>query len=311
MLNRPGIAYAFLRSIIWRKYEAFCEDTVVVLNELVEREDIEEELLDTLMSVSIVPSHPFNAECLDQRLCQDSMPHRDSWWSTYLHRAWETQGPVDRLIDWASNLSPDDDVEDEVADLVATALTWMFTTPNRFLRDRATKALVVLLSRRLESASLLIDRFADIDDSYVSERVYAVAYGVAMRCHDADAVGKLALVVYERVFASESPPPHILLRDYARGVVERALCLGADIPVNVSRIRPPYKSTWPDLPAEDDIEALTQNWEQGAWAEGNLEWSRNRIRDSVMGNFLNDFARYVIGTESEPCWLSIRLGEEP
>ena len=28
-------------------------------------------------------------------------------------------------------------------------------------------------------------------------------------------------------------------------------------------------------------------------------------------DFLNDFARYVIGTESEPCWLSLRLDEEP
>ena len=29
-----------------------------------------------------------------------------------------------------------------------------------------------------------------------------------------------------------------------------------------------------------------------------------------MGDFLNDFARYVIGTESEPCWLSLRLEED-
>ena len=299
VLNRPGIAYAFLRSIIWRKHDAFCEDTFVVLNELIQREDIEEELLDTLMSVSIVHGHPFNAECLDQRLRQDSMPDRDSWWSIYLHRAWETQGPVDRLIDWASNSSGDNDVEDEVVDLAATTLAWMLTTPNRFLRDRATKALVVLLTGRFESAGRLVNRFADIDDPYVSERVYAVAYGVAMRSHDADAVGKLALVAYEQLFASGSPPPHILLRDYARGVVERAIYLGANIPVNASLIRPPYKSTWPDIPGEEVIEKLTPNWNQGAWADGDLEWSRNRIRHSVIGDFLNDFARYVIGTESK------------
>ena len=29
-----------------------------------------------------------------------------------------------------------------------------------------------------------------------------------------------------------------------------------------------------------------------------------------MGDFLNDFARYVIGTESELCWLSLRLDED-
>ena len=302
VLNRPGIAYAFLQSIMWRKHDAFSEDTRAALNDFIQREDISEEFLDTVMSVSTVPGHPFNAESLDRRLRQDSMPERDSWWSTYLHKAWETQSSVDRLIDWASNLSADDDVEDTVTDLAATTLAWMFTTPNRFLRDRATKALVSLLTGRLEPATRLVDRFGDVDDPYVAERVYAVAYGAAMRSHDVVAVGNLALSVYERVFASGSPPPHILLRDYARGVVERAIHLGGDIPVNVSRIRPPYKSTWPDIPGEDDIEALTPNWEQGAWACGDLEWSRNRIRHSVMGNFLNDFARYVIGTESEPCW---------
>ena len=108
------------------------------------------------------------------------MPDRDSWWSTYLHRAWETQGPVDRLIDWASNLSPDDDVENEVPDLAATALAWMFTTPNRFLRDKATKALVALLTGRLETAGRLVDRFADIRRSVCGG---ACVCGGLWRCH--------------------------------------------------------------------------------------------------------------------------------
>ena len=311
VLHRSGIAYAFLQSIMWRKHDAFSEDTLAVLNELIQREDIWEELLDTVMSVSTVPGHPFNVDSLDQRLRQDSMPDRDSWWSTYLHRAWETQGPVDRLIDWASNLSPDDDVENEVPDLAATALAWMFTTPNRFLRDKATKALVALLTGRLETAGRLVDRFADIDDPYVAERVYAVAYGVAMRSFDAAGVGRLASLVYKKVFASSSPPAHILLRDYARGVIERAIHLGANIAADEQLIRPPYNSNWPHIPDEGVVEALTPNWDRGAWDGGDLEWSRNRIRHSVMGDFLNDFARYVIGTESESSWLSLSLDEDP
>ena len=311
VMNRPNIVNAFLQSIMWRKHDAFSEDTLVVLNDFMQGEDIWEELLDTVVSLSTVLGHPFNAESLDRHLRQYSMPDRDSLWSTYLHRAWETQSHVDRLVNWAFNLSGDDHVEDDVVDLAAMTLAWMLTTPNRILRDRATKALVVLLTGRFESAGRLVNRFADIDDPYVSERVYAVAYGVAMRSHDAEGVGKLALVAYEHVFASGSPPPHILLRDYARGVVECAINLGAKIPVNASLIRPPYKSTWPDIPGEEVIEELTPNWNHGGWADGDLEWARNRIRHSVMGDFLNDFARYVIGTESETCWLSLRLDEDP
>ncbi len=310
VLDRPNMSYAFLQSITWRQHDAFSEDTHVVLDEFLQGGDIWEDLLDTVVSLSTVPGHPFNAESLDRRLRQDSMPDRDSWWSTYLHRASEAQSPVDRLIDWASKSSSNDDVEDEVVDLAATTLAWMLTTPNRFLRDRATKALVVLLTKRFESAGRLVNRFADVDDPYVSERIYTVAYGIAMRSHDPDAVGRLALLVYEQVFASGGPLPHILLRDYARGVVERAVYLGADIAVEVSLIRPPYRSRWPGIPGEEVIEQLTANWGRGAWAYGDLEWSRNRIRRSVMGDFLNDFARYVIGTESEPCWLSLRLDED-
>lgn len=311
VIKHWGFAHAFLESVAWRKPDAFSEDTLEVLNELTQREAIRDELFDTVMSVSTVPGHRFNADYLHNRLLQDSMPDRDSWWSTYLHRAWETQGSVDRIVDWASDSSADVDIDDEVTDLAATALAWMFTTPNRFLRDRATKALVTLLTGRLESAGRLVDRFAGVDDPYVAERVYAVTYGIAMRSHDAEAVEMLALSVYERVFASGAPPAHILLRDYARGVIERAIYLGSDLSIDEHLIRPPYASNWPNIPSEDSIEALTPNRDGGAWDSGDLEWSKNRIWNSVMGDFLNDFARYVIGTESEPCWLSLRLGDDP
>ena len=52
-------------------------------------------------------------------------------------------------MDWASDVSHEEVIDDTVVDLAAITLAWMFTTPNRFLRDRATKALVALLSGRL------------------------------------------------------------------------------------------------------------------------------------------------------------------
>ena len=129
-----------------------------------------------------------------------------------------------------------------------------------------------------------------------------------MRSHDPEAVGTLATVVYEQVFASQSPAPHILLRDYARGVVERALHLGSEVDVFPGRIRPPYKSTWPTIPTEEDIKPLRPDWSRGSHDSGELMWARNQIGFSVMDD---DFARYVIGTNwSQIDWLSLSL-EEP
>ena len=305
--DRWGLGDAFRQSIVWRKYEAFSEDTRRSLNKLCRSEHDWRDTLDVLLTVATVPRHPLNACFLDQRLRKDTMPDRDVKWSVYLHHAYGMQGAVDRLVDWASSLDPGVSIDDEAIDLCAVALSWMFTTSNRYLRDRATMALVNLLTDRLAAVVRLVTWVGDVDDPYVTERVYAVAYGVAMRCHDPVAVGALATCVYERVFASGSPPPHILLRDYARGVCERALYLRSKTEVIADHIRPPYKSTWPTIPSEEDIKTLLPDWTKGSYDSREPEWARNRIGHSVIDD---DFARYVIGTNSSYIdWLSLKLDD--
>ena len=85
--------------------------------------------------------------------------------------------------------------------------------------------------------------------------------------------------------------------------------LGSNFGVQEQLVRPPYKSDWPEIPSEDSLKALTPDREGGAWDDRDLEWSRNRIRWSVMDD---DFAWYVIGTNAGATnWLSLRLSEEP
>lgn len=309
LLDRPNFGQTFRQSIVWRDLSAFSEDTRAVLNDLIRYESDLEETLDTLLMVATVEEHPFNASLLDECLSQHSMPNRDEWWSTYLHHAWEydTGNPVHRLIDWANGVSSSVDIHASTIDLSAVTLAWTLTSSNRFLRDRATKALVSLLTNRLDAAMRLIERFYDVDDPYVTERLYAVTYGVAMRSHDAAAVGNLASIVYERVFASGNPPAHILLRDYARGVIERALHLGSTLKLDADLIRPPYKSNWPEIPDERAIETLVPDLSRDSDDCRESECSPHRIEFSVMHD---DFARYVIGTNSRITnWLSLRLEE--
>ncbi len=306
--KRHGIGTAFRRSLVWRAPDAVFEGTRQLLDKLIRTEQDWNDTLDSLLTVSTLPQHPLNATFLDRRLRRDPMPDRDAWWSTYLHRAWQSHGAVDRLVDWASSVAPTDALDDETVDLCAITLSWMLTTSNRFLRDRATKALVSLLTGRFDGMVKLVERFADVDDPYVAERVYAVAYAVAMRSHDTDGVGRLASCVYARVFAGGAPPAHVLLRDYARGVIERALHLGSTVAVDVKLIRPPYKSVWPHIPSDEEIKPLLPDWSRGSRESRATEWARNRIGASVMHD---DFARYVIGTNSPSTnWLSLRI-EEP
>ena len=284
LADRWEFEEAFTQSLMWRATHTFSDRTrEIVMSQLCQNAQHLHATLNALLTVATIPDHPLNADFLDTRLREDGMADRDAWWSTYLHRAWSGSGPVGRLVDWASSVKPTMDIDEKVADLCSTTLTWMLTTSNRPLRDRATKALVSLMTGRVPAAVRLVDRFSDVDDPYVLERVYAVAYGVATRSHDPSEVGALAECVYAHVF-STGTPPHILLRDYARGVVERALHLQSKIGINENRIRPPYKSTWPVIPSEKDIESFLPDPSHNPHAHDRdeIKWARNQIGYSVL-----------------------------
>ena len=309
-LNEPGIGRAFEGSIIWRRLDAFTEETGRVWNEVIGSGGFGTDPLETLLTVSAIPDHPFNAEFLDDSLRKFTMADRDAWWTTQIHDDWGSEGPVDRLVDWARRVSTTADVDDQVVDLSAITLSWLFTSSNRFLRDAATKALVSLLDGRSESVRRLVDRFAYVDDPYVVERVYAAAYGVSMRSRNAEGLASLSQSVYNHVFAQGSPPAQILLRDYARGVIERAAQLSADLKIDMGKVRPPYQSTWPAIPSEEAVRELIERMDSTDSGGDLRDAGWKAIESSVLHW---DFARYVIGTNSSNSswdWLSNGIDQE-
>lgn len=69
----------------------------------------------------------------------------------------------------------------------------------------------------------LLCEFHSVNDLYLVERLYAVAYGVVCNTADQQIISRVATLVFEFVFKDGKPIPHILLRDYARGILELAL----------------------------------------------------------------------------------------
>lgn len=253
------------KSIPWRRHEAFTDRTRTFINDDVSAATPGrfDEVLEAMLSVAATPGHPYNAEALDRLLRAFSFPDRDAWWSTYLSTQYEQHSAVDRLIAWAWADESKEHIDDSSVLLASIALSWFLTTPHRYLRDRATKALVRLLTPRLPILGQLLRRFADADDIYVQERLYAVAYGVAMRSTDRNAIERLAWQIYDDVFARGEPPAHILLRDYARGVIECASHAGVPFDESaLAKVRPPYRSDWPDIPDESSIQAYDVKGEE-------------------------------------------------
>ena len=309
----PSIVEAFFRTLPWRDPDTIgprCIELVEAAFESVE--DYERrQLLDALVTCATIPGHPFGAESLDDRWRRIPMADRDADWSTHLHYAYGQDGPVDRLLDWAEGLHASDTAADpESVWACAVVLAWFLATPNRFVRDRATKCLVALLDGNFDLAAQLVHHFRHVDDPYVRERVMAAAYGIAMRSTDVQGVASLAETTYREVFADGEPPAHFLLRDYARGVIERALYLGAEIDVDRSKIEPPHQSDWPHIPDDAELEELDRDETDPSEPMSDMERVRGQIRFSVMHW---DFARYTIGTNSSTesrSWLSVPL-EDP
>src|SRR5262249_18485502 len=122
------------------------------------------------------PGNRLNAAGLHRHLAQLTMPRRDAWYGFAVYDdIWEETSPVTRLARWAAQ-GPYPSYPPEVIELASTALAWLLSSPNRFMRDWVTKALVQLLHGHLPVMRSLFERFWDVNDPYVVQRVAVVAY---------------------------------------------------------------------------------------------------------------------------------------
>jgi len=306
---------AFIESLIWRKPTAFSSGTIKKISKFINSKvpqltlksskqdyfmypSVIRAVLDALLCVAPIINHPLNADFLHKHLLKFSMQKRDSWWSTFLHYQYGKRGAVDRLVEWGWSDQDKSHINDESIRLYSMALCWFLSTPNRFLRDRATKALVSILTNRLSVVLTLLKQFKDVNDLYIAERLYAVAYGCAIRSKsDKQGLKVLALWVYNKLFKDGNPPVHILLRDYARGIIEVALHEEVITAISRKKIVPPFSSEWPEeVPSEKSLKE--KYYPKDFFQKKTEERGFLDIWSSVMYNFgtLGDFGRYVLNS---------------
>ncbi|MFP9529170.1 AVAST type 2 anti-phage system protein Avs2 [Pectobacterium brasiliense] len=300
--NNHKLLEAFIDSLIWRDINAidFGKITPFINEHVFAFNYSFDHFLEAVISISGLVDHPFNANFLHNWLKDHPLPNRDAFWTTKLKYKYSEDSAFRYLIDWAWDRTDKSYISDESIELVATSLCWFLTSSNRELRDCSTKALVSLLEPRIPVLRKIIDKFYGVDDPYVWERIFAVALGCTLRTDNFKELKYLAETVYQKVFCSEYVYPNILLRDYAREILEFAAHLGLELEgIELSKTRPPYNSIWPDeIPSKEELESLYDKdsyWEL---------WS------SIMGG--GDFSRYTIGTNNNHSdWSGCKFGETP
>lgn len=296
---------AVVESFLWRKNSSFSDKTIEYINKvIIQYTDTYAALFDVLFIVAPNPEHPYNSKFLHKNLIVKSMPDRDRDWSMLISSKYGEKEAIDRLLQWAWSSEDKTYLSDESIFLSSVSICWLFSSSNRFLRDAATKALVCLLTPRLQIVRKLINLFQGVNDPYVLERLLAVAYGCVLRSANNTATAEIAEEVYNLVFAHETESPNILIRDYARGIIERAASSGASLSFDLASARPPYKSI---LPSKIPTEAELEKYSHYSKEMPDAEWSRVHIYTSVIGQ--EDFARYVIGSDHRARWINRRVGQ--
>lgn len=306
--DSDDILTPFIKSLGWRDPETLTGSDGRLKEEVEEYLWAEIELLDNLhelwrvlLTLTTSTEHPLNAEYLHSVLIDKEVVGIDFNWSKFLHEEFQEEtSEVFRLINWGFSLEHEPIESPELKRLMSISLSWFFSCPNRYARDRATKSMVNVIGSDLEIYIDLIDRFQDVNDPYILERVYAATYGGALRHREHDPVTELADVIFELEFADNDPTPHLLARDYARGIIELANHQVESYTVDLDKVRPPYNSSFSiDVPTSEELrEQVTERLEDADTELESRFW-RGLSGSGFEGDGFSDFARYVVGTNHD------------
>jgi hypothetical protein len=254
----PWATQAWLTSLTVREPSAFSDATRHKLSEFVvgtpdaaayPLSDSRRAAIRTALALSVHPDQPLGSGWLHRLLAPLDMAERDRRWTSQIRGTRDTETPYSTLIFWCRS-APHELLATPVgggrsfARLAAATLMWALPSPDRFLRDTATRAIVALADHDHAVVTDLIDGTA-VDDSYIVERVLAVTCAAALR----GKVNPRTLAADLRQFVSRRGlPAHVLARDYlAVALSALAARLGEDENlVALSELAfPPYSPEWP------------------------------------------------------------------
>lgn len=293
------IIETFISSLLWRKPETIpVESHNFVKTCILPENSFFDSFIQVVYSVASDVEHPYNARMLHQYLAQFPLPDRDELWTVHLHDQDFRGSAIQRLISWAKSDVEKGYLTDSATILLANALSWLFVSTNIALRDSSTQALGVLLEDRVPTIIGLIGDFKDIDDLYILERVLAASYGAILRSNNLNQLDRLSGYLISNIFNDTEKYSNVLVRDYARNIIEFAMYKGIYTLDNPDSIRPPYKSKFPaTLPTNEEIDTYKFDYNDPSFKD--YYWSQNAILDSMVTEYgrgtcsYGDFGRYV------------------
>lgn len=275
----------FLEGLTWRHADSFSNATDQITGQLLEHGDgyVRNQTFEVLVGIASRTGHPYSAKRLSRYLSSQSLTVRDLRWSEFIRQA-PRESSVRRLIEWTINHASKN-LTDAAARNLLLLLSTFLTTTHRAFRDRTTRALVALGQFHPECLFDLTSLSFAHNDPYVPERLLAASYGVMMRKW---AQGDTQFQTVSTAFArrlfdnmfevnAQYATSHILMRDYALGVIEL-----------VRRGKPKALGKRPISRLHSTIENITTRIPDGA----SIEEEACKAADPALGM---DFRNYTVG----------------
>jgi len=202
----------------------FCAETEDEYRQLLLSCKIESSTFLRLKRVRSSGRHPLNADFLNSVLKTLTMADRDLSWTEFIRMHHDdVLKEIQRFEEhWKSDCLS----RSEGDRLKARWISWVLTSTCMDLRDYATRALYWYGRGAVDKLYEMTIESLEINDPYVSERLLAASYGVAMffTCKEVlqPDVELFTKKLCERMFdkSASHPTTHILARDYASKLVE-------------------------------------------------------------------------------------------
>ena len=200
----------------------------------------------------LVEKHPFNSIFLFDLLSSMKLTERDlKWTEDVRNNAFDFK----KNIEYFEDLCKNNQTSKNTLKLFTYYLIWCLSSVNYMVRDKATQALYYYGKIFPEDFFELVLKSFDINDPWISERMLAAAYGIAMALQydttsnfSGEILSNWAKTIYNLIFKKQLIYPnhsttHLLKRDYAKGIIEIALIHDNDLftKIEKERVKPPYE----------------------------------------------------------------------
>lgn len=288
--DQNDISDRYIESFLWRKASAInVTDFIAYVNEYGAPSN---NVLRVLIENSTKENHPLNALFLHSLLENKTIAQRDYLWTTYINDLAHGEERLFQLITHFDKGNLLNGLSKSNTELLLVLFTWLLTSSNRILRDKSSKASIELLKRNFSLCKPLLQRFEKVNDPYVLQRLFGIVFGACVKRAEPtmDTYRELAEYVYNFVFNQEIVYPDILLRDYARLILERWVYEAPDSCdfIDVAIIRPPYQS--PQIPHVEKQEYYNKDDIHSSF--NSIDFSM-RINHSECPGMYGDFGRYT------------------